>query len=392
MKINASEITNIKNQFHATQNREDLVALINTANRLIYGDDFKPLTLKGFNYYTHPGRNKNRYSHFSIKKKSGGSRLIHAPHKSLKNILQPLNLVLNCIAEPHFKATGFVPGKSVVGNARMHTGNHYVYNLDLKDFFHSFDRNRVKLGFMRPPFNLNGDKEPLAFALASLCTHPLKIDGKIRTVLPQGAPTSPTLTNVLCVTLDRRLNGLAKRFNITYSRYADDITFSSHYNVFNKEEFLKELYRIIEEDQGFTINPVKTRLQKSGHRQEVTGLNVNEKANVSRRYVKQLRMYLYYWEKYGYIKAEALFRKDYKTDKGHVKKNLPSLRNVLFGKLEYLKMVKGEGDGTYAKLRMRYNRLQSAGSALEKVLAVWEKEGIEKAMAHYKPPRTKGDE
>ncbi|MCS6834005.1 MAG: reverse transcriptase domain-containing protein, partial [Flammeovirgaceae bacterium] len=138
----------------------------------------------------------------------------------------------------------------------------------MKDFFHTFDRNRVKMAFMYEPFNLKGDREPLAFLLASLCTHPLEIEGEIKTVLPQGSPTSPTLTNILCRKLDRRLTGLANRFGATYTRYADDITFSSSHNIYKDEEFEKELKRIIEEDRKLVINEEKTRLQKATYRQE----------------------------------------------------------------------------------------------------------------------------
>jgi hypothetical protein len=213
------------------------------------------------------------------------------------------------------------------------------------------------MGFMYDPFNLNGEKEPLAFLLASLCTHPLEIDGEVKTVLPQGSPTSPTLTNILCRKLDRRLTGLANRFGATYTRYADDITFSSPHNIYTDEAFNKELKRIIEEDQKLVINPKKTRLQKAGDRQEATGLIVNDKVNVRRRYVKQIRMWLYYWEKYGYEKAEQIFKRDYIADKGHVKNMNAHLVNVLDGKLEFLKMVKGIDDGTYKGLKEWFNEL-----------------------------------
>jgi hypothetical protein len=345
----------------------------------LYGKDYKPLTEKGFNYYANPKLSKKRYTTFSIKKKNGGDRIIHAPVSGLKHILRPLNLIFNCVAEPHFKATGFVPGKSIVDNAKQHVGQHYVYNIDLKDFFHSFDRNRVKMGFMYSPFNFSGDLEPIAFMLSSLCTHPFEIDGELKTVLPQGAPTSPTITNILCVKLDRRLNGLAKRFNIAYSRYADDISFSSPTNVFIKEEFFDELHRIIN-DQKLEINPSKTRLQQKAYKQEVTGLIVNDKVNVNSLYIKQLRNWLYLWERYGYVKAEQKFKLDYTLDKGHVKKGNPSFSNVLSGKLEYLKMVKGPVDGTYSKLNKRLLKLQQKDSDLEKLLKVWENDGIEEAM------------
>ena len=209
------------------------------------------------------------------------------------------------------------------------------------------------------------------------------MDGHTVTVLPQGAPTSPTITNILCVKLDRRLNGLAKRFKVDYSRYADDITFSSNVNVFNDADFLKELNRIIVEDQNLILNDKKTRLQQSGIKQEVTGLTVNTKVNVNSRYVKQLRMWLYYWEKYGFNKAESIFLRDYTKDKGHLKTAKPNFQNVLSGKLEYLKMVKGFNDSTYLKLNTRFTKLSKTESKLEQTLKAWENEGIEKAMALY---------
>src|SRR5690554_1094064 len=379
MKLSQEHIDQIKTKFSALNTKNDLVALINEINCILYGEECHKLKLKQLSYYANPKLSQKRYTSFSVHKKSGGERIIHAPVNGLKHILTPLNIILNTIGEPHFKATGFVPGKSIVDNAIQHVGKHYVYNIDLKDFFHSFERQWVKYGFMIPPFNLGKEKEELAFLLASLCTHPFEVDGEIKTVLPQGAPTSPTITNILCVKLDRRLNGLAKRFHITYSRYADDISFSSDTNVFKKQEFINELHRIIE-DQKLEINSSKTRLQKAGFRQEVTGLSVNTKVNVNPRYIKQLRMWLYYWEKYGYTKADTIFKRDYQVDKGHVKKGTPIFENVLNGKLEYLKMVKGERDSTYRKLKSRFDKLMSKNSEGEKILRIWENEGIEKAM------------
>lgn len=389
MKIEQTHIDHIRAKFAAMQGKEDLVQLLSEAKNLLYGEECKPVQLKSLTYYANPEICKKRYQTFTIKKKSGADRTIHAPVKGLKSMLRSLNFVLQCMYEPHQAATGFVLDKSIVDNAKKHIGHHYVLNLDLKDFFHSFDRNRVKMGFMYEPFNLNGDKEPLAFLLASLCTHLFEIDGEVKTVLPQGSPTSPTLTNILCKKLDRRLNGLANRFGATYTRYADDITFSSPHNIYKDEEFKNELKRIIEEDQKLEINPKKTRLQKAGYRQEVTGLIVNDKVNVRRRYVKQIRMWLYYWEKYGYEKTDQIFKRDYIADKGHVKNMNAHLVNVLDGKLEFLKMVKGEEDGTYKGLKGRFMELACVKMVgitkfpnediIEKILEVWETAGIEQA-------------
>lgn len=400
MKIEQQHIDQIRQKFASMQNKEELVSLLSEAKNILYGKECKPFELKSLTYYANPDLCKKRYAKFTVKKKSGGERTINAPVGGLKSILRSLNFILQCVYEPHNAATGFVLNKSIVDNAKVHVGNHHVYNLDLKDFFHSFDRNRVKLGFIYEPFNLNGEREPLAFLLASLCTHPFEVNGEIKNVLPQGSPTSPTITNILCKKLDRRLTGLANRFGAKYTRYADDITFSSPHNIYNDEDFKKELERIIAEDNllkvngkqkeigpQLKINTDKTRLQKSAHRQEVTGLIVNNKVNVKQRYVKQIRMWLYYWEKYGYEKAQQIFIKDYIADKGHLKKVKPNLVNVLDGKLEFLKMVKGVKDSTFKTLKKRFEKLthikeikQSEKVDLNAVIDTILNKGLEKGI------------
>ncbi|HRO09002.1 MAG TPA: reverse transcriptase family protein [Saprospiraceae bacterium] len=396
MKIEQTHIDQIRKQFAELQSKEDLVKLLSGAKNILYGKECKPVQLKSLTYYANPTLCKKRYQTFTIKKKSGADRTIHAPVKGLKSILRSLNYVLQCVNEPHEAATGFVLEKSIVDNAKKHVGHHYVLNMDLKDFFHSFDLYRVKFGLLHEAWSIGNiskyretneqqfqQKEELAFLLACLCTHPFKIDGEEKTVLPQGSPTSPTLTNILCKKLDRRLTGLANRFGATYTRYADDITFSSPHNIYTNGEFNKELKRIIEEDQKLVINPKKTRLQKAGYRQEATGLIVNDKVNVHRRYVKQIRMWLYYWEKYGNEKAEQIFKRDYIADKGHVKNINAHLVNVLDGKLEFLKMVKGVNDRTYIKLKNRYDKLTEKDSPINQLLDIWDTDGIDQAMSIY---------
>ncbi len=208
----------------------------------------------------------------------------------------------------------------------------------------------------------------IANTLASICCTVIEVNRlnnpdikvrSIRNVLPQGAPTSPVITNIICQRLDLLLSGVAKRFGLKYSRYADDITFSSMHNVYqNGSEFIIEIKRIITE-QGFQINENKTRLQKKGYRQEVTGLIVNEKVNVQQRYIKSLRMWLYYWERYGYEKAYTFFLKQYSLDKGKMNKGIPNMIHVISGKLEFLKMVKGSDNNTYRTLLHRFNAVAS---------------------------------
>ena len=122
-------------------------------------------------------------------------------------------------------------------------------------------------------------------------------------------------------------------------------------------EFRVEIKRIIEE-QGFTMNETKTRLLREGRRQEVTGLTVNEVVNVSRQYISDLRWLLHVWETEGYAKAYSKFYPKYKKEKGYIKKGEPVMENVIGGKLNYLRMVRGENNKAYQKLQMRYDRLQ----------------------------------
>ncbi|WP_299707482.1 reverse transcriptase domain-containing protein [uncultured Pontibacter sp.] len=408
MNITEEQSQYILSNFSSMKSKEDLLSLLNYAKVIIYGEKAVPFALKHINYHSNSKASKNRYTVFFIKKKSGAERTIHAPSKGLKVIQKCLNLILQTVyaQHQHKAATGFVPGKSIVDNAKLHTNSLYVYNLDLKDFFPSIDQARVWGRLKFPPFNLNekSNKLKLANLIASLCCHEMEVERiqpdaswqkVVRNVLPQGAPTSPTLTNIICQQLDFYLSAVAKRFSLKYSRYADDITFSSQHNVYQEgSEFLKELHRIIAA-QNFHIKPSKTRLQKQGYRQEVTGIVVNDDVNVPKRYIKQLRMWLYYWEQYGYDRAYSFFVQQYKADKGYVKKGKPDMANVIKGKLDYLKMVKGADNTAYLKLVERYNRvtnqLQYDKAALfSHILEVWEKEGIEQAMALFYNEPTKG--
>ena len=528
----------IRKAFQEMTTMEDFLELLNYAKPLVYGEDHYAFEMKQITYYlknrstlntpepqnessetklilrknvppivfiNEPsgvyGRKRNavpdtRYTSFQIKKKSGSIRNIHAPVPGLKAIQTTLGFVLQCIFEPHTAAMGFVRGKSIVDNARIHTGRHYVYNIDLKDFFPSIDQARVWKCLQLKPFNLTDgafdetkavakikssdlkfvtvegetvhykikdgefklipdnfgflrylsrfikqfpapdptkvldeaelnvlekshrDKVKSAMmqdaqkyiltedhkkylnrylplrrnilnTIATLCCTEMMVERKAengewenvrRNVLPQGAPTSPVITNIICQRLDYLLTAVANRFGLKYSRYADDITFSSMHNVYQPEgDFLKELQRIILE-QGFHLKESKTRLQKDGYRKEVTGLLVNEKANVQKRYIKQLRMWLYYWEQYGYEKAYSFFLQQYMADKVNIVKGKPSMVNVIGGKLEYLKMVKGEENEMYLKLRKRLDQLIQRKDYIMDILELWKEEGIDKAI------------
>ena len=400
MKISEADKKNIRQEFGKLKTKEQLLQLLNTAKVLVYGEKTPLIKLNSLTYFANPQISKKRYSTFEIKKKSGKIRHIHAPVNSLKHIQSAINIVLQCVYEPHEAATGFIQGKSIVTNAKKHVAMNYVFNMDLKDFFPSIDMRRVQALLKLSPYNLIDNKEQsLAYLIANLCSTEMEVErknaqgemAKIKAkVLPQGAPTSPILSNMICYRLDRKLSGVAKRFGLNYTRYADDITFSSMHNVYQQySEFNKEIYKIIKK-QNFDVNEQKTRLQRPQYRQEVTGLIVNEKVNTPRKYLRQLRMWLYYWENYGYEKANQIFLKDYLKDKGHVKKKLPNFINVMDGKLQYLKMVKGEDNAIFLqltdrlmKLLLNYSDEKMQIERLESVLNTWEKNGIDEAITLY---------
>lgn len=359
------ERTEIAQMAKQMKTKEDLLLLLNRIKRtelekIGLQDLFHPFTRKHINYYCNPNNVFHRYRQFKVKKKSGGFRLITTPrNRSFMMMLSAVNELLKAIYTPSDYAMGFTEGRSVVSNASVHKGQNYVFNIDLKDFFPCIEQPRVWKRLQLAPFSF---PEKIASLIAGLCS--MK---EVRTddvgnqvtcyVLPQGAPTSPIITNTVCDTLDRRLAGLAKRFGLHYSRYADDITFSSMHHVYQKDgKFRKELRRIIS-DQHFTINDDKTRLQKKGARQEVTGIIVSDKLNVTQKYVRDIRNILYIWDRYGYASAMAKFVPKYKNEKGHVKKGNPNLVNVIDGKLMYLKMVKGEEDSVYQRLHNKFVKL-----------------------------------
>lgn len=365
----------IANRASRMLSKRDLLKLLNRIKRAEVEDMgldsslFHPFTEKQLNFYCNPNHTTHRYRQFKIKKKSGGFRQITAPKRqTFMMMLSAVNEILRSMYTPSAFAMGFTDGRSVVTNAAVHKGHNYVFNIDLKDFFPSIHQARVWKRLQLAPFHFPVTIASLIAGLCSMKDSYKKEDGTLdyKYILPQGAPTSPVITNMICDKLDRRLAGLAKRFGLSYTRYADDITFSSMHNVYQSNgPFRKELERIIT-DQGFTINESKTRLQKKGSRQEVTGIVVSEKLNVTRKYVQDVRNILYMWDRYGYNVAYSKFFPLYKAEKGHVKKGNPDLINVIDGKLMYLKMVKGDEDSVYQRLYTKFCKLTNKDTTMLK--------------------------
>jgi retron-type reverse transcriptase len=242
------------------------------------------------------------YHRYGIPKKSGGMRAISAPKPALATAQQWVlaNVLSKLAVEP--QAHGFVPGRSIVSNATPHVGQRVVVNLDLKDFFPMLTFARVK-GL----FASFGYGSAVATCLALLCTEPprvaLEMDGRSlyvalgARVLPQGACTSPAITNLACRRLDRRLSGLGRRYGFEYTRYADDLTFSRDQG--DGVGGLLRAVRTILEDEGLVEHPAKTHVMRRGRRQEVTGVTVNTKAGVARDEVRRLRAMLHNAAKHG---------------------------------------------------------------------------------------------
>ena len=267
------------------------------------------------------------YKEFEIPKKSGGVRRITAPTGRLKGVLKCLSQILASYYEPHESAHGFIPGRSVASNADVHVGKNYVLNIDLKDFFPSISSSRITKVLMR-----HGLSKEIAELISRLTTIPLVRDGSEINMhaLPQGSPCSPILSNMVCIDLDRRLSGLARRFRVDYTRYADDMTFSSNHHVYSADgDFLEELRQIVNEC-GFVINEKKTRLQKRGSRQEVTGILVNNKRNPHRSFRKNLRAAVFSAETNGCTHREYM---------------------RIMGRISYLSMLRGREDPCVKRMK-----------------------------------------
>lgn len=238
-----------------------------------------------------------KYVKFEIPKKDGGKREICAPLGALKALQRALATLLNeCRAEilettPRRSLShGFREDHSIVTNAHNHTARRYVLNVDLADFFPTFNFGRVRGFFIKDKdFELD---EKVATVLAQIAC--------FENSLPQGSPCSPVIADMIAHLLDARMVGLAKKARVTYSRYADDLSFSTNQKAFPLglakpdpltagawvagDDLVKKV-----EGAGFKLNPAKTRMQFRGSRQVVTGLTVNAKVNVSQKYWRGIR-------------------------------------------------------------------------------------------------------
>lgn len=247
----------------------------------------------------------SHYSTFEIPKKSGGKRRISAPKSRLKQLQTwVLEHILNQIAV-NDNVHGFIKEHSIVTNAKPHIAKKVLINVDLKDFFPSIEYKRVK-GL----FCAFGYSEQIAIILSLICTQAetdtIEMDGVTYYVqtgkrfLPQGSPASPAISNLIAYRLDKQLLFHANNYNFEYTRYADDLSFSS--NTESKKDVAKMLYFIKRciNQEGFVVHPDKTQIMRKGALQKVTGVVVNEKLNIERSQLRKFRALLHNIETNGW--------------------------------------------------------------------------------------------
>lgn len=309
-------ITEAKKQGHSEAYIEDCLhyadalegrdlPVIFDAKHLAFILNYEPVV-----FYHFTGKVSEYYKYFAIKKRSGGLRRIMAPYENLKEMqLWIKRNILDKINQPRY-VTAFAQGRSIQQNAKEHEGRKFILKMDLAEFFESIDAKKVYKAFRRMGYE-NG----VAVCLTKLCTATIvdyrfenledqeeiqelfrELRGKKIPFLLQGAPTSPQLANIICERMDKRMKGVADKLGCTYTRYADDMTFSA-----DRRNALPKvgMVRRIVEDEGFRLNEKKTEVLHEGNRQMVTGLLVDGHVRVPGRYKRDIMRHIHFCQRYG---------------------------------------------------------------------------------------------
>lgn len=323
--------------------------------------EFLSLPEKKLNYLLYGLASHQRYKTFEISKRSGGVRTIATPIRPLKEAQRRLATAILEVYRPRSIAHAYLNKRSIISNAGLHVEKKWLLTVDLKDFFPSINFGRVLGMFLAPPFRFPPE---VSTVLAQLCTH--------ENALPQGAPTSPIISNVLCHKLDRVLLSLAKENRCHVTRYADDIAFST-----NGRLFPSSLAKEIEEGAsrkmvpgkdladainscGFSINNSKTRLSYKDSRQLVTGLVVNKRVNLKREYIRELRAMLYSWATKGISCASHDFFSKFDHKNRSINHGEETFRAVVRGRLMFVRNVRGESDSVFRKLALKLAELDDS--------------------------------
>lgn len=248
------------------------------------------------------------YRTYKIPKRKGGFRVIDAPYPSLLSIQKWIYKEILYSLNTNEYAHGFLPDKSIITNAKLHAGKKAFLKLDIKNFFPSIKINKV-IGI----FKYLGYTHQVSIYLASLCC--------LKKQLPQGAATSPVISNILCKKLDYDINSLAERYSLTYSRYADDLAISGDYIPCKLIEDISEIIS----HHKFQVNKDKTYLTTSKNKRILTGISIREKEiKIPRKYKRELKKELHFIIKFGYL--------------SHIERNNiknPFYLEVLDGRLEF---------------------------------------------------------
>jgi RNA-directed DNA polymerase len=291
------------------------------------------------------------YAESRHRKRSGGERVIHAPYWPLANVQRKLLTLLEELYRPSARVMGFVKGRGIKSNATFHVGKRVILNIDLQNYFGSIHAGRIRRRLMARPYGLSDD---VATTIAKLCT----LDG----VLPTGSSTSPILANIVTSSLDGALTAYARQHGCFYTRYADDISFSTNRSNFPQAmvqraedtisgvEIGHELADIVSA-HGFVIQPMKTRVMNRFMRQEVCGVTCNERLNVRRTHMREVRGALNAWRVHGRTNAEHVWRTKFNWRQG------ASLERSLRGRIEHIIHIRGQNDRATSNLVTQFNQL-----------------------------------
>ncbi|WP_081274877.1 reverse transcriptase domain-containing protein [Xanthomonas graminis] len=341
MPVNPPSLSNRSLQFLAIRTRADLASWIG-------------LSEKALLYILYKLPPEKKYTTFLIKKRNGGFRKISAPRKALKFSQHQLSLVIQEITPARHIAKGYVKGKDISDHAKQHVRKNLIVVSDLKDFFPSINFGRIRGLFLSPPYSFPSD---IATILAQISCK----DGE----LPQGAPSSPAISNAICRKLDRQILQLASRNRVSVSRYADDICFSSNKpisisicdtSLVSGDVAGQALRRIVQEN-GFQINDAKFHRTPYNQRQMVTGLVVNEGISIPRRWKRQLRTILHIRSKFDDSRSTEIVN-SWSSPQASRSGKVTSIDEVIKGKASYAKHIdRISGRGVVESLHRGYPSL-----------------------------------
>ena len=271
-------------------------------------------------------KDKNQYYRkITLRKKNGGIRIINAPDELMKSVQNTINRnILSKIPVSQY-AKAYKTGAKLYDNAKIHVGKKYLLKMDISDFFGSITFEQV----YNNAFNTKFFPKQIGAFLTEFCC--------LNGVLPQGAPTSPAISNLVFKNFDNNIGLWCKNNGINYSRYCDDLTFSSDKPIYHVYEKVKKML----EEMGFELNEKKTRFVTNANRQSVTGLTVNEKVSVSREYKRKLRQDIYYILKFGENDKRVL---EEQRRKLNADLSYTDYLNIIRGKINFVLSVEPENE------------------------------------------------